>query len=254
MALPLEGRTALVTGAAEGIGRACAIALAGQGASLVLVDDAPTLEGVAAEFASQSGAVRFVTADFGAPQDFPRWFQQVAAAPAGIDILVNAKSASSDGSSLLADHDDDWKRVHATNVDAPRVLMQLVGRQMVERGRGGRIVSISSSSAFRGKVVRLSYGCSKAALNALTRIAAAQLAEHDINVNAVAPGVTRSALQRKLRNEDQMLAAVSAGPLENFFHRVSEPEDVAAAVLFLCLPGSRQVTGQVIHTSAGTIV
>jgi NAD(P)-dependent dehydrogenase (short-subunit alcohol dehydrogenase family) len=100
----------------------------------------------------------------------------------------------------------------------------------------------------------VAYASSKAALVQLTRSAAAELGPHDINVNAVAPGITATAMTQVIGDAEALQRVASSGPLENLFHRVSQPEDVAAAIVFLCLPNSRQITGQTIHTSAGAVV
>ncbi len=113
---------------------------------------------------------------------------------------------------------------------------------------------MSSSSAFRARQSIPPYGSSKAALVQLTRSAAADLGPHDINVNAVAPGVTATAMTKGVGDAEALRQMVIEGPLANLFQRVSEPSDVAAAILFLCQPASRQITGQTIHTSAGAVV
>ncbi len=100
----------------------------------------------------------------------------------------------------------------------------------------------------------IAYASSKAAMVQLTRSAAAELGPHNINVNAVAPGITATAMTQAIGDADALQRVASSGPLENLFHRVSQPEDVAAAIVFLCLPSSRQITGQTIHTSAGAVV
>jgi NAD(P)-dependent dehydrogenase (short-subunit alcohol dehydrogenase family) len=88
----------------------------------------------------------------------------------------------------------------------------------------------------------------------LTRGAAWELGPYGINVNAVAPGLTRSAITAGVFDEEGLQQAVQSGPLANLLRRVSEPEDVANVIVFLCLPASRQITGQVIHTSAGAVI
>jgi NAD(P)-dependent dehydrogenase (short-subunit alcohol dehydrogenase family) len=125
---------------------------------------------------------------------------------------------------------------------------------MIASGRGGSIVNVSSSSAFRAVSSGGPYGISKAGLGALTRGAAWELGPYGINVNAVAPGLTRSAITGHAFDEEGLQQAVQSGPLANLLGRVSEPEDVANVIAFLCLPASRQITGQVIHTSAGAVI
>ena len=88
----------------------------------------------------------------------------------------------------------------------------------------------------------------------LTRSAAAELGRYNINVNAIAPGITDTAMTRATRDAEGLRQTASSGPLENLFHRVSMPEDVAAAIIFLCLPSSRQITAQTIHTRAGAVI
>lgn len=143
----------------------------------------------------------------------------------------------------------------AVNLTAPFILIRAVAARMIDAGLSGSIVNISSSSAFRAVSSGGAYGVSKAGLAALTRGAAWELGPHGTNVNTVAPGVTRTGItEQAFGSSGAMRAAVSAGPLANLLQRVSEPEDVANVVAFLCLPASRQITGQVIHTSAGAVV
>jgi NAD(P)-dependent dehydrogenase (short-subunit alcohol dehydrogenase family) len=132
-------------------------------------------------------------------------------------------------------------------------LIQSFAKHAIKRGGGGRIVVVTSSGAFRAVKNRAAYGASKAGLTNLVRIAAAQLGPHDINVNAVAPGTTNTYGITTARNVDisVLQKSVSEGPFANFFKRVTEPEDVGATIAFLCTPGSRQITGQTIHVSAG---
>jgi len=169
-----------------------------------------------------------------------------------IDILVNGAGMPDTGS-VLDGALDVWERAYRVNVTAPFLLMQAVGRHMIARGGGGRIVNLSSSSGFRAHA-GAAYGSSKAAIAALSRIAAAELAQHDINVNAVAPGLTRTPMVTDALDAASLQAAVESGPMANFFQRPSDAEDIAAAVLFLCLPASRQMTAQTLHVSAGLVI
>src|SRR5206468_13002570 len=151
-----------------------------------------------------------------------------------IDILVNNAGVAS-AESLLDQTLESWEFIQAINLRAPFLLMQAVGRHMVERGGGGKIVSLSSSSAFRGERSNASYGASKAGIGALTRTAAAELGPYDVNVNAVAPGLTRTGLtEPHIGGDDEFREAVTVGPLANLVGRHYDPDDVAYFIGFLC--------------------
>lgn len=165
-----------------------------------------------------------------------------------IHILVNAAGISDSGKTLFETDDETWERVHTIDLRSPFILLREVARHMVARGSGGKIVNISSSSAHRRDMVPPIYGSAKAGLDLLTRSAAGELGRHNINVNSVAPGFTRTAIVA-----DAPDSLVEQGPLANMLRRISEPEDVANTIVFLCSPASRQITGQVIHTSAGNV-
>ena len=252
---PLSGRVALITGAASGIGEATARAIADAGASVAALDrDAEGLDRVVSELESGGGKAKALTLDLADTDSIPAAVAEVLAAFGRIDILVNCAGISGEQGTILEQSEENWDRVHTINLKAPFLLMQHVGRHMVERGGGGRIVNVSSSSAFRARFSIPAYGSSKAALVQLTRSAAADLAPHDINVNAVAPGVTATAMANAVGGDEALRKMVTEGPLANLFHRVSQPSDVAATILFLCLPASRQITAQTLHTSAGAVV
>jgi NAD(P)-dependent dehydrogenase (short-subunit alcohol dehydrogenase family) len=170
-----------------------------------------------------------------------------------IDILANCAGIEGGPGTILELELDTWERTHRVDLTAPFLMMQCCARAMVDGGRGGRIVNVTSSSAFRAALTQIDYSSAKAALVGMSRTAAAELAPYDINVNCVAPGLTVTTMAEQLEPA-QLQALVESGPLENLFHRLSMPEDVAAAIVFLCLPASRQITAQTIHTSAGAVV
>lgn len=243
----LAGKTAFVTGAASGIGRASAILLQSEDAFVVAVDrDA---EGLAA----LGNGFYCVVADLANGEKVVEAAQKAIALDRGIDILVNSAGITGNGGSLLDQKLETWSLVHAVNCTAPFLLIRELGREMVRRGVGGRIVNITSSSAHRARSSQTAYGSSKAALAQLTRIAAAELGEHDINVNAIAPGLTRTPIVDRAFTPEVLAQALVSGPIANLLGRISEPEDIANAVLFLCQPASRQITGQNLQVSAGAI-
>jgi NAD(P)-dependent dehydrogenase (short-subunit alcohol dehydrogenase family) len=250
----VRGAVALVTGGASGIGKATALLLGRADALVAVVDrDVAGAEATASEVRSFGGRAQAFPFDLHDIAAIPTLVSGVLAEHQHIDILVNA-AAILDRSQPLVDVDDEtWDRVHTINLKAPRKLMQEVARHMITRAKGGKIVNVSSSSAFRSIIAYPAYSSSKGALNQLTRSAAGELGIHDINVNAVVPGVTVTGMIGDLTPSD-LDKAVTEGPLANLMRRVSRPEDVANVILFLCLPESRQITGQLVHVSAGLVV
>ncbi len=250
----LSGKVALVTGGASGIARATVFGLLKVGAAVAILDrDEAGVKEVAEQGRAAGGNTLAVPFDLTNLKAIPDVVAQVVQKLGRIDILVNAAGVAGRGQPLLKLEEEDWDLIHTVNLKAPMLLMKHVAKHMAERGGGGRIVNISSSSAFRARQSPVAYASSKAAIVQLTRSAAAELAQYDINVNAVAPGFTITGMTRRM-GEESFQRAVSSGPLENLFHRPSQPEDVAEAVVFLCLPGSRQITAQTIHTSAGAVI
>jgi NAD(P)-dependent dehydrogenase (short-subunit alcohol dehydrogenase family) len=251
----LDGAVSLVTGAASGIGRATAVALAAAGSAVAAVDrDEAGLAALVDELRAGGAEAAATPCDLSELDRIPAVVADVLATHGRIDHLVNCAGITGRAGSILEVDLGAWNEVFAVNLAAPLLLMREVGRHLVERGEGGRIVNISSSSAFRAKMSQPAYGSSKAALVQLTRSAAAELGPHGINVNAVAPGLTRSAITAPMGEDTLSSLAEGDGPLGNLLRRVADPEDVAAVIVFLCSPASRQVTGQTLHTSAGAIV
>lgn len=247
----LSGMTSLVTGAASGIGRATAIALHEQGASVAVVDIDRRVTNVASALGARALDIVHDLSDLGSLDGIVRLTLERFGR---IDHLVNCAGITG-GSMTLFDVDiDAWRRVYAVNLEAPLLLTKHVAGHMVERGEGGRIVNVSSSSAFRARMSQLAYGSSKAALVQLTRSLAAELGAYGITVNAVAPGLTRSAITEPMGDETMGALVSGEGPLGNLLKRVSEPEDVAGAIVFLCSPAARQITAQTLHTSAGAVI
>jgi NAD(P)-dependent dehydrogenase (short-subunit alcohol dehydrogenase family) len=261
-ATALAGQVAIVTGGASGIGRATTRQLAERGAAVAIFgrDERAGADAIA-ELEATGARGLFVPIDLNEPDAIAPAVAQVIDELGAVDILVNNAAvrgmhAPSGTTGVLDATVDDWDFVHSVNLRAPFLMMQTVGRHLVERGRGGRIVNVTSSAAFQAARCSTHYASSKAALTSLTRTAAAELGPYDVNVNAVAPSLTRTGYraERMPDGDAGFQRIVSKGPMANLLHRVTEPEDVAAAIVFLCLPASRQITGQTLHPSGGFIV
>jgi NAD(P)-dependent dehydrogenase (short-subunit alcohol dehydrogenase family) len=241
----LEGKVAVVTGAAQGIGRAIADGLAAEGARIVVAD----LRGAEEAAASYEGGVG-LTVDVADEEDVQRLADETVERCGGIDVLVNNAGlyASLEMRPFEQIPLEEWRRVMDVNVASMFLTARAVVPVMRRRG-GGRIVNISSGTPFRGVPFLLHYVTSKGAIVALTRALAKELGKDDVLVNCVAPGFTMSAgveahpeVIEKLRD-----VSVSARTLQ----RDQLPEDVVGAVVYLCGPGSAFVTGQTIVIDGG---
>jgi len=256
----LKGQVALVTGAGQGIGRASATALAQAGASVVAVD----IDGALAERAARALAVHQhptlpIAADVGDLADIKRMVDRSIAEFGRIDILVNNAGVTR-RADIMDLTEADWDRIHRVNAKGCFFCLQTVARTMIPR-RSGRIINIASiaGKGYAG-ASNAAYAASKGAVISLTRTAAQQLARHNLNVNAVCPGVTRTALSDanlRVRAEEEGLTLqamekrrAAAIPLK----RANDPEDVAAMVVFLASPGARNITGQSYNVDGGLIL
>ena len=251
----LVGQVAVVTGGASGIGRATVRALAREGASIAVVDRDGGGAAEVAEEARRAGVEAHpYVVDLAEASAVLSLVESVLLQFGRIDLLVNSAGTSGGRHSSLDFTEDTFNEVFAVNVRAAFLLVREVGTHMVQRGGGGRIVNLSSSAAFRAQLSPAVYAASKAAICGLTCAAAADLGPYDVNVNAVAPGMTKTPMTAGVGGDEAYDAIVRSGPLENLLHRASEAEDVAGVILFLCLPASRQMTGQILHTSAGLVI
>jgi NAD(P)-dependent dehydrogenase (short-subunit alcohol dehydrogenase family) len=241
----LDGKVAVVTGAAQGIGRAIADGLAAEGARIVVAD----LRGAEEAAATYDGGVA-VTADVADEGDVQRLVDDAVGECGGIDILVNNAGlyASLEMRPFEQIALEEWRRVMDVNVASMFLMCRAVVPAMRERG-GGKIVNISSGTPFRGVPFVLHYVTSKGAIVAFTRALAKELGKDKVLVNCVAPGFTMSAgveanpvVVEKLRD-----VSVAARTIQ----RDQVPEDVVGAVVYLCGPTSDFVTGQTIVIDGG---
>ena len=255
----LAGLNAIVTGAGVGIGRACAIALAEAGANVVAADinmeTAEATASAAAEFQRQTLAVQ---ADVGSLADIDRMVVKTLEAFGRIDIVVNNAGVTR-RADIMDITEADWDRIHRVNAKGVFFCLQRVAREMIPQ-RSGRIINIASIAG-KGYIgtSNAAYAASKGAVISLTRTAAQQLGPHNINVNSVCPGVTRTALgmanlavranQEGVTEEEMARRQVEGIPIR----RANDPEDIAAMAVFLASPGARNITGQNYNVDGGII-
>jgi len=238
-------RTALVTGASRGIGRACALALAQVGHRVALAArDMAKLEEAAAEIRTVGGEAFVVAMDLGSPESIKDGFAHAAKEFGRIDILVNNAAITKDGLALRMKK-EDWDVVLATNLTGAFLAIQQVLQSMLKE-RWGRIVNISSIVGETGNPGQANYVAAKAGLIGLTKSLAQEMASRNITVNAVAPGFIETdmtaALSADLKNN--MLAHI---PLKRF----GRAEDIASAVRFLASEEAGYITGHVLNVNGG---
>ena len=243
--LPLAGKTALVTGASQGIGRAIALALAAQGARVALAArNADKLAGVAAEIAALGGEAHPYTLDVSSESSIKQVAKAALAAHGTVDILVNNAGITRDGLMMRMKR-ADWDEVLNTNLTGAFLLTQALLPALV-KARWGRIVNVASIVGQTGQAGQVNYAASKAALLGFTRSLAREVASRTITVNAVAPGYIETAMTAVL-TDAQKAAMVQNVPLA----RPGTEEEVAHAVAFLCSPGAAYITGHTLNINGG---
>jgi len=248
----LSGKTALVTGAQQGIGAAIVRAYARQGANVVVnwLDDAAAAEALASEVLAHGVSARLVQGDVSQPDDIGAMLD-AADEMGGIDICVN-NAAIFPRVPFLEMTEADWDGLMAINLRGAFLCSQAAAKRMVARGtiggRGGAIVNIASVAAFRGSPRGAHYVASKAGLIGLTRAMALELAPHKIRANAIAPGLTDTAQPRYGMTEQEISQAAHLIPLSG----VIRPEEVADAAVYLASEGAAKITGQTLHVNGGS--
>lgn len=278
----LDGKVALITGVGgmKGIGRACALKLAAQGADIVLSDfkrapgDLPpqemkaqwrSIDSVAEEVEALGRRSFKIWCDLTVSAEIEDMARRAAAHYGHIDILVNNARAiiGRDRVPVTELREDVWQRFLAINTTAVFLATKFVAKGMIERGKGGRIINMASDASKRGRPLMAAYNASKFAVLGLTQASALDLAPHRITVNAVCPGSVNT---DRLNYWEQDQARAQGVSLEEFrgrivaeagrtipLGRMAEPEDVANMVAFLASDEASFITGQAYNVNGGSL-
>jgi acetoacetyl-CoA reductase len=241
----LEGRRALVTGAARGIGRAIALALASEGADIAINYQSSESEAnlLAAELNKAGRKTLLFRGDVGARSTWTSMMETITQSWGRLDILVNNAGITRD-KTLRKMTDDDWLAVLHTNLNACYFGVSAVMPMMTAQ-KHGRIINISSFVGQAGNFGQANYAASKGGIIAFTKTAAMELAKYNVTCNALAPGFTETGMLAKVPEQVQasILARIPMG-------RFASPEEIAKAVLFLAADGD-YITGQQINVNGG---
>jgi len=244
----LEGKTALVTGGARGIGKAICEKLAEEGASLAIVDIVKEVaEETVAEFEAKGIKAVAYAANVSSVEDAERTIKEVVKDFGTIDILVNNAGITKD-TLMMRMKESDWDAVISVNLKGTFNFIKAAMRPMM-KNRYGKIVNIASVVGVMGNVGQANYSASKAGVIGLTKTAAKELASRNVNVNAVAPGYIQTDMTKDLPQQAKD-AFMTVTPMQ----RPGSPDDVANAVKFLCTADSDYITGQVLNIDGGLLM
>ena len=242
----LDGKCGIVTGGARGIGLAIAKALACDGAAVAIADiNAEGAERAAAALNEQGRRAVSIALDVADPASIAAMIAAVLKGFGRIDVLVN-NAGIGGNTPFLETSLKEWNRIISINLTGAFLVAQATAREMVRTG-GGKIVNIASLSGQRGGNGRAAYGSAKAGLELLTKVMAVELAEYNINVNAIAPGAIETEMAKFAHDEATRAAYNYLIPMV----RYGTPEEIADAVVFLCSDESRYVQGHTLNVDGG---
>jgi len=255
----LKDQIAIVTGGGQGIGKATALKLAEAGADVAVVDiNGDTAAGVAAAVKAMGRRSLAIRADLGDVAEINRMVAETVKAFGRIDTLVN--NAGVTRRAYIMDLTEaDWDRIHRVNAKGVFFCLQAAAREMIPR-RSGRIINIASvaGKGFAGTSNAI-YAASKGAVISLTKTAAQQLGPHNICVNAVCPGIVKTAILEDLMrtralNENRSVEEIEASLVEQVpLRRANMPEDIADLVVFLASPAAKNISGQSINVDGALV-
>ena len=243
-----EGKIVLVTGAQQGIGRAVALRFAQEGAEVALnfFDDRAAAETLATQIKTLGRRCCMIQADISQSTQARQLVATAERDLGPIDVLVN-NAGIFPRASFLDLQEEEWDAVLTTNLKGSFICAQEVTRRMVEAQRPGVVINLASGAPYRGSMRSTAYMASKLGIVGLTRGMARDLTPHGIRVNAVAPGVTNTAMPRLGNTEEQLAELAQRLPTG----QLAEPEDIADVIVFLATDDARHLIGQLIHVNGG---
>ena len=250
MDFPLDGKIALITGGSRGIGEATALGYARAGADLVVVSrNLDDLEKVTAKIKKLGRKALAVSSHLGKMEDINNLVSQVKAEFGRIDILVNNAASNPTMDTAIDVTERAWDTIMNLNLKGLFFLSQSVARLMREQG-GGRIINVSSAGGIRPHILPV-YSISKAGVIMATKIMALEWASYGINVNAIAPGLTRTSFSQALWGDEKVLDYLMQRVPQK---RFAEPEELVGTMIYLASDASKFVTGTVISVDGGETI
>lgn len=253
----LQDKVAIVTGGGSGIGRGISLRLAEEGASVVVADlDSDAADRVAREIRAANGHATGVQVDVRKQDAVQAMVDTALETYGGIDILVN-NAGIARIIPFFETTEADWDRIFDVNCKGVLFCSQAVAKVMIDQGRGGKIVNLASQAGRRGEALVLAYCASKACVISMTQSMALALAEHKINVNAVAPGIVDTPLWDGIDKQFAKLLNMEIGEPKRTFTesiplgRIEQPADVAGAVAFLASSDADYITQQCLNVDGG---
>jgi 3-oxoacyl-[acyl-carrier protein] reductase len=261
MALRLEGKNALITGASDDAGRAAAVRFAEEGANVFVADRSlEAAQGVAAEVRAAGAKSGAIAIDVSQEDRVDQMVARAVSELGGLDILMAADAVmharypggQNPNYFLIDEPLADWRRVMSYNLDAYFLTDRAAARAMVKAGKGGRIINYVSVAALTAAPGAGDYSMSRAGAWMLTKVLALELARHNIRVNAIAPGYLNSNMSREYYagSPDRLAAVLKRVPLG----RIGEIREIADAALFLAGDESSYFTGQILQPNGGLLV
>jgi NAD(P)-dependent dehydrogenase (short-subunit alcohol dehydrogenase family) len=246
----LEGKQAIVTGGAAGIGRSIALALADEGADVAIADvQTEKAQAVAKQIEEKGRRALAITCDVGYSEQVDQMVARAVEGLGGLHILVNNAAVIAQGL-FWENTDQQWNRIIRNNLSSVFFCSRAAARVMIEQKQGGRIINMSSIHATLSEPNAGPYTAAKGGIEALSRTMATELAPYKILVNCVAPGATYSELTTPMYTESVKQALFQRVPLKE----IAQPEWIAAGIVFLASEDARYMTGQVLTIDGGYVM